>query len=85
MRLAVRLTSLLALGLACTASAGEVATTKAALPTLSAPATILLDGVDVPTIEAESLADLARAQGWLHARERFMQMDLARRQAAGEL
>ena len=74
-----------ALGLACSASAGEVATTKAALPSLGAPATILLDGVDVPTIEAEGIADLARAQGWLHARERFMQMDLARRQAAGEL
>lgn len=85
MRRAIRLTSLLALGFACAASAGEVATIKAALPALTAPATILLDEVDVPTIEAANLADLARAQGWLHARERFMQMDLARRQAAGEL
>ena len=85
MRCAAPLTSLLALLLSSAAPANEVATTKAALPALASPATIVLDGSDVPTIEAENIADLVRAEGWIHARERFLQMDLARRQAAGEL
>lgn len=67
------------------ASAGEVSTSKAALPALAAPTTIDLDSADIPTIEAASLGDAVRAEGWIHARERFLQMDLARRQAAGEL
>ena len=58
---------------------------QAAIPTLGGPVTIDLDGVDVPTIRAETLDDAVRAEGWIHARERFLQMDLARRQAAGEL
>ncbi len=74
----------LALG-ALASPAAEVATSKAALPTVSAPVAIDLDIVDVPAIHAESLDDAVRAEGWMHARERFLQMDLARRQAAGEL
>ena len=65
--------------------AGEVATTRAELPQLAAPVAIDLDAVDVPTIAAGSIEDAARAEGWQHARERFLQMDLARRGAAGEL
>ncbi|MFM7259327.1 MAG: penicillin acylase family protein, partial [bacterium] len=57
----------------------------AVLSTLSSEVTIDLDAVEIPTITAASLDDLVRAQGWLHARERFLQMDLARREAAGEL
>ncbi|MCE2885412.1 MAG: penicillin acylase family protein [Planctomycetaceae bacterium] len=52
---------------------------------MSAEVEIDLDAVEIPTITAAAIEDLARAQGWLHARERFLQMDLARREAAGEL
>ena len=43
------------------------------------------DGLGVPTIRASNRLDIARALGFLHAQERFFQMDLMRRQAAGEL
>lgn len=63
----------------------EIASTNAALPELAAPVSIDFDAVDIPTIHAGSLEDAVRAEGWTHARERFLQMDLARRQSAGEL
>jgi penicillin amidase len=66
-------------------AAPEIETARAAIPTLAAPVEIDLDQVDVPTIRAVTLADAVRAQGWIHARERFLQMDLARREPAGEL
>lgn len=68
-----------------TTVAGEVRTTRSALPTLGAPVAIELDAADIPSVSAASIEDAARAEGWLHARDRFLQMDLARRQAAGEL
>ena len=43
------------------------------------------DAEGVPTIRAGNRQDLARALGYLHAQDRFFQMDLMRRQAAGEL
>jgi penicillin amidase len=52
---------------------------------LFAPVRIERDELGVPTIRAANRLDLARATGWLHAQERFTQMDLMRRQAAGEL
>jgi penicillin amidase len=52
---------------------------------LIAPVQIERDDLGVPTIRAANRLDLARATGWLHAQERFTQMDLMRRQAAGEL
>jgi penicillin amidase len=36
-------------------------------------------------VRGRSRADVARATGFLHAQERFFQMDLTRRRAAGEL
>jgi len=39
----------------------------------------------VPTIEATDRLDLAYATGFLHAQDRYFQMDLSRRLAAGEL
>jgi len=39
----------------------------------------------IPHLSASSKADLARATGYLHAQDRFFQMDLLRRSAAGEL
>jgi penicillin amidase len=52
---------------------------------LGADVTIDRDALGVPTVRAASREDLARALGFLHAQERFFQMDLARRRAAGEL
>lgn len=57
----------------------------AAVPGLAAPVTINRDGFGVPTILAGSREDVARALGFLHAQDRFFQMDLQRRQPAGEL
>jgi penicillin G amidase len=55
------------------------------LPGLTAAAIVERDGLGVPTIRGGSRADVARATGFLHAQDRFFQMDLARRRAAGEL
>ena len=44
-----------------------------------------LDAHAVPRIRARSLEDAFRAQGFMHAQERFFQMDLMRRSAAGEI
>ena len=55
------------------------------LPGLEADVTVARDGLGVPTITALSRRDAAAALGFLHAQERFFQMDLQRRQAAGEL
>ena len=52
---------------------------------LDAPATLERDEQGVPVITASSRADLAFATGFAHGQDRFFQMDLIRRQAAGEL
>ena len=52
---------------------------------LSSPVTVIRDALGVPTIRGETRTDVSRALGWLHAQERFFQMDLLRRSAAGEL
>lgn len=46
---------------------------------------VMRDGAGVPHIEAESDADLYRAQGYIQAQDRLFQMDLSRRQASGRL
>jgi penicillin amidase len=58
---------------------------EAELPGLAAPLDIAFDAHAIPTIHAQSFLDSLRAQGYLHAQERFFQMDLLRRSAAGEL
>jgi penicillin amidase len=55
------------------------------LPGLSAEVTVERDALGVPTIRAANRLDAARALGFLHGQERFFQMDLMRRKAAGEL
>ena len=52
---------------------------------LGAEATIERDGRGIPVISAATRADLAYATGYAHAQDRFFQMDLSRRLAAGEL
>ncbi|RRN80568.1 penicillin acylase family protein [Pseudoxanthomonas sp. SGD-10] len=56
-----------------------------ALPGLAAPATVQRDALGIVTIDAASAGDAARALGYVHAQERFFEMDLLRRAAAGEL
>ncbi len=52
---------------------------------LSAPVTIERDAIGVVTIHAANETDAMRALGYVHAQERFFEMDLLRRSAAGEL
>jgi len=52
---------------------------------LSAPVSIQRDQRGVVSIDATSEADAMRALGYVHAQERFFEMDLMRRTAAGEL
>lgn len=55
------------------------------LSELSAPVIIERDALGSATFRGESRLDLAQAMGFVHAQERFFEMDLMRRQAAGEL
>ncbi len=55
------------------------------LPGLSAQVTVERDAKGVPTIQGANRSDVARATGFLHGQDRFFQMDLSRRSAAGEL
>ena len=52
---------------------------------LSHPVVIERDAMGVALIRAENRIDAARATGFLHAQDRFFQMDLMRRMASGEL
>ncbi|MGQ0799534.1 MAG: penicillin acylase family protein [Pseudomarimonas sp.] len=52
---------------------------------LTAAATIERDAGGVATISATNASDAARALGFVHAQERYFEMDLLRRSAAGEL
>lgn len=52
---------------------------------LVATATIDRDADGIPVITASSRADLAFATGFAHGQDRFFQMDMIRRKAAGEL
>ena len=54
-------------------------------PKLHAPVTVERDARGVPMISGSTRDDVAYATGYLHAQERFFQMDLLRRVGAGEL
>src|SRR3954462_5993675 len=54
-------------------------------PGLAVAASIERDANGRPVVTAASRADLAYALGFAHAQDRFFQMDLSRRFAAGEL
>jgi penicillin amidase len=56
-----------------------------ALSGLSGPARIERDALGTVTIHAANEVDVARVLGWVHGQERFFEMDLLRRAAAGEL
>src|SRR5262249_20737711 len=58
---------------------------EASVAGLSSPLEVELDAHAIPRIRAASMADAFRGQGFMHAQERFFEMDLFRRSAAGEL
>jgi len=55
------------------------------LPGLSAPVTVQRDADGVPTIIASDVRDLFMAQGYVHAQDRFWEMDFRRHVTAGRL
>ena len=55
------------------------------LPGLAGHVTVERDALGTPTVQAGCRLDAARALGFVHGQERFFQMDLLRRLAAGEL
>ena len=52
---------------------------------LERPVEVERDALGIPTIRGENRKDIAYATGFVHAQDRFFQMDLLRRRAAGEL
>jgi len=52
---------------------------------LTAATRIERDSLGVPTLTATNRVDIARALGFVHAQDRFFEMDVWRRAAAGEL
>jgi penicillin amidase len=69
-------------------------TVRASLPQLdgeievdnvAAAINIVRDAAGIPTITASNRLDLAYATGFVHGQDRYFQMDLIRRDAAGEL
>lgn len=81
-RLATGLTSLALIGVADASTNSRL---QSSIEGLRASITIEWDEHAIPTITAGDSLDAHAALGWLHARDRFFQMDIARRQAAGEL
>jgi len=55
------------------------------VPTLSADVTVYTDADGIPTIAGETERDVTFVQGYLHAQDRFFQMDFLRRVASGTL
>lgn len=85
---------LFALSVLVFVAAGLYTTLRRSLPhlegtqrvaSLTARAAIERDVFGVPSIRASTRNDLAFATGFAHAQDRFFQMDLMRRSAAGEL
>jgi penicillin G amidase len=56
-----------------------------ALPGLTGDVEVLRNAYGVPTVYADTPEDLFRAQGFLHAQDRFWEMDFRRLLAAGRL
>ena len=55
------------------------------LPGLSNRVRVSTDALGVPHVSASTLEDAVNVQGYLHARDRFFQMDVLRRTAEGRL
>ncbi|QZY29584.1 penicillin acylase family protein [Nocardioides coralli] len=55
------------------------------LPGLEGSVTVVRDDHGIPHVYGDSVADLMRAQGFVHAQERFWEMDVRRHVTAGRL
>ncbi|MDX1569077.1 MAG: penicillin acylase family protein [Xanthomonadales bacterium] len=80
-----RLGSLL---LGCTLAVAGVAhgqSEPTPLPGLKGPVTVFTPATSIPSVVATNELDAAFMQGYLHARDRFFQMDFNRRAASGTL
>jgi len=55
------------------------------LPGLDAPVEVLRDGNGIPQLYGSSVDDLLTAQGYVHAQDRFYEMDVRRHLTAGRL
>ena len=55
------------------------------LPGLTGTVEVIRDEHGIPQIYADTTADLMRAQGYVHAQERFFEMDVRRHATAGRL
>ncbi|MGF3057400.1 penicillin acylase family protein [Microbacterium sp. YY-01] len=58
---------------------------EAALAGLDSPVTVQRDGRGIPTITADNAHDLFRAQGYVHAQDRFWEMDFRRHVTSGRM
>ncbi|NDY94506.1 penicillin acylase family protein [Wenzhouxiangella limi] len=74
--------SILAAGLL---AASVVSAQNVEVPRLQADVNVFTDANGIPTIVGETEADVTFVQGYLHARDRFFQMDFLRRVASGSL
>ncbi|MFW6694543.1 penicillin acylase family protein [Streptomyces sp. MAR4 CNX-425] len=55
------------------------------LPGLGSPVTVKRDARGVPTLYGDTAEDLFRAQGFVHAQDRFWEMDVRRHMTSGRL
>lgn len=78
---------LLSVALAAALASGAFAASAQTItaPGLSAPGSIVYDAEGMPVIRAATENDAAFLIGWAHARDRFWQMDVTRRQVSGTL
>jgi len=66
-------------------SSEPVSAQTVTVPGLDEDVTVYTDAAGIPTIAGETEADVTFVQGYLHARDRFFQMDFLRRVASGTL
>ena len=76
--------ALLAAWLTLRASLAQLDGTRR-VPGLHGAVSVARDDHGVPLLQANNRDDLAYATGFVHAQDRFFQMDLLRRSGAGEL
>jgi len=66
-------------------AAASVSAQTVEVPRLQNEVTVFTDANGIPTIVGETETDVSFVQGFLHARDRFFQMDFLRRVASGTL
>ncbi|HME68326.1 MAG TPA: penicillin acylase family protein [Myxococcota bacterium] len=81
---AIAIAAVCAVGFACPPHSGPPGT-AVVLPGLTGTVRVITDQFGSPNIFASNDLDLARVQGFVHARDRFFQMDTTRREVSGDL